>query len=137
MSNTSRLRPCATLRLAYRINTCKDDGLGSPVYQRVAAIEQRIAAHDAAAPTRRDLTPVSLASLAEDLETVWAASTTDAWLKKRIVRTVIHKAIADLDDHMAEIGIVRLFDERMHDAGVADPARPHAAIWTQVSCCQI
>ncbi|WP_226945932.1 hypothetical protein [Roseomonas sp. FDAARGOS_362] len=46
-----------------------------------------------------------MASLAEDLETVWAAPTTDARLKKRIVRTVIHEAIADLDDHTAEIVI--------------------------------
>ncbi|WP_424140462.1 recombinase family protein [Roseomonas chloroacetimidivorans] len=71
----------------------------------VAAVEQRIAAHDAAAPPRGDPTPISLASLAEDLEAVWSAPTTDARLKKRIVRTVIHEAIADLDDHTAEIVI--------------------------------
>jgi hypothetical protein len=72
---------------------------------RVAAIEGRIAAHDVVAPPRRDATPVSLASLAEDLETVWSAPTTDARLKKRIVRTVIHEAVADLDDETAEIVI--------------------------------
>jgi hypothetical protein len=36
---------------------------------------------------------------------VWSASTTDVRLKKRIVRTVIHEAIADLDDAAAEIVI--------------------------------
>jgi hypothetical protein len=34
---------------------------------------------------------------------MWAAPTTDARLRKRIVRTVIHEAIADLDDATAEI----------------------------------
>ena len=32
--------------------------------------------------------PISLSSLASDLRTVWAAPTSDARLKKRIVRTV-------------------------------------------------
>ncbi len=34
---------------------------------------------------------------------MWSASTTDARLKKRIVRTLIHEALADLDDLTAEI----------------------------------
>jgi len=70
---------------------------------RVAEVEQRIAGHDAAVPCRLDLEPVSFASLAEDLKAVWTAPTTDARLKKRIVRTVIREAIADLDDETAEI----------------------------------
>jgi DNA invertase Pin-like site-specific DNA recombinase len=69
----------------------------------VAEIEQRIAAHEAAALPRSDLSPIALAMLAEDLQTVWSAPTTDARLKKRIVRTVIQEAIADLDDATAEI----------------------------------
>ena len=70
---------------------------------RVAEIEQRIAEHDAAAPRQPDLAPISFAVLAEDLEAVWAAPTTDARLKKRIVRSVIHEVVADLDDDAAEI----------------------------------
>ena len=54
-------------------------------------------------PPRPDLAPISFAALAEDLQTVWSAPTTDARLKKRIVRTLIHEAIADLDDGTAEI----------------------------------
>ena len=73
--------------------------------EHIAAVEQRIAAHDAAAPPCRDPAPVSLATLAEDLEAVWSAPTTDARLKKRNVRTVIHEAVADLDDSTAEIVI--------------------------------
>ena len=41
-----------------------------------------------------------------DLQAVWSAPTTDARLKKRIVRTVIHEAVADLDDSTAEIVLV-------------------------------
>jgi DNA invertase Pin-like site-specific DNA recombinase len=73
---------------------------------RVAEIERRIVEHDAAAPPRSDLEPVSFAALAEDFQAVWSAPTTDARLKKRIVRTVIREAVADLDDATAEIVIV-------------------------------
>jgi DNA invertase Pin-like site-specific DNA recombinase len=69
---------------------------------RVAACETRIAYHDSAAP-RPALAPVSFGALAEDLQAVWSAPTTDARLKKRIVRTLIQEAIADLDDGAAEI----------------------------------
>ena len=72
---------------------------------RVAEIEGRIADHDAALP-RQPAVPLSFAALAEDLQTVWAAPTTDARLKKRIVRTVIQEAVADLDDAAAEIVVV-------------------------------
>ena len=54
---------------------------------QTAAIERRIAEHDAAAPLRRPTTPISFADLAKDLGAVWSAPTTDARLKKRIVRT--------------------------------------------------
>jgi hypothetical protein len=69
----------------------------------VAEIEQRIARHDAATPPRAAAAPVSFAALAEDLQAVWSAPTTDARLKKRIVRTVIQEVVADLDDRTAEI----------------------------------
>jgi DNA invertase Pin-like site-specific DNA recombinase len=72
---------------------------------RVTEVEGKIAAHDAAtlAPI---LDPGSLATLAADLKTVWAAPSTDARLKKRIVRTVIHEVIADIDPEAAEIVLV-------------------------------
>ena len=69
---------------------------------RVAACETRIAEHDAAAPQPAPAL-ISLHALAEDLRAVWSAPTTDARLKKRIVRTLIHEAIADLDEERAEI----------------------------------
>ena len=69
---------------------------------RVAEIEGKIAAHDAekAVPA---VDPASLATLAADLKSVWTAPTTDARLKKRIVRTLIHEVIADIDQKAAEI----------------------------------
>ena len=52
------------------------------------------------------LDPVALGRLASDLKTVWSAPTTDARLKKRIVRTLIQEIVADLDDASAEIVLV-------------------------------
>jgi hypothetical protein len=69
---------------------------------RVAACETRIAEHNAAAP-RPAPASISLHALAEDLPAVWSAPTTDARLKKRIVRTLIHEVMADLDEERAEI----------------------------------
>jgi hypothetical protein len=72
---------------------------------RVAEVEGKIVAHEAAkvAPVAD---PASLATLAADLKTVWTAPLTDARLKKRIVRTVIHEVIADIDQEAAEIVLV-------------------------------
>src|SRR5207247_7085416 len=50
--------------------------------------------------------PLALGLLASSLKTVWSAPTTDARLKKRIVRTVIHEVIADIDPEAAEVVLV-------------------------------
>jgi DNA invertase Pin-like site-specific DNA recombinase len=71
----------------------------------VAGVEATIAAHDQTVP-QQTVTPISLTDLAADLKAVWSAPTTDARLKKRIVRTVIHEVIADIDDKAAEIVLV-------------------------------
>jgi len=72
---------------------------------RVAEVEGKIAAHDAANPTPvTDL--ASLATLATDLKTVWTDPETDARLKKRIVRTVIQEVIADINQEAAEIVLI-------------------------------
>lgn len=64
---------------------------------RVTEIEAKIVEHDAATMPRPEIVRPSLAALADDLSAVWCAPTTDARLKKRIVRTVIHEVIADID----------------------------------------
>jgi hypothetical protein len=71
----------------------------------VAEVEGKIAAHHAATPAVAT-DPVSLGRLAADLKTVWSAPTTDARLKKRIVRTLIREVVADIDDAAAEIVLI-------------------------------
>src|SRR4029077_10023332 len=73
---------------------------------RVGEGEARIAAHDRAAPSRSELSAGSFANLADDLRTVWHSPTTDARLKKRIVRAVIREVVADIN---AEAGEIILF----------------------------
>jgi hypothetical protein len=79
----------------------------------VAEVEGKIVAHEAAkvAPVAD---PASLATLAADLKTVWTAPLTDARLKKRIVRTVIHEVIADIDQEAAEIVLVVHWIDGVH-----------------------
>jgi DNA invertase Pin-like site-specific DNA recombinase len=73
---------------------------------RVGDVEARIAAHDRQAPCRPDATTVCFATLAADLKAVWRAPTTDARLKKRIVRSVIEEVVADIDDGAGEISLL-------------------------------
>ena len=69
----------------------------------VGEIEGKIAAHDAAIPKPLPALTMGIAALAMDLQTVWSTPTTDARLKKRIVRTVIQEVVADIDDEASEI----------------------------------
>jgi DNA invertase Pin-like site-specific DNA recombinase len=71
----------------------------------VAEVEGKIAAHDAARPGPA-ADPASLAMLAANLKAVWMAPTTDARPKKRIVRTLIHEVVADVDPEAAEIVLI-------------------------------
>src|SRR3954467_1544558 len=71
----------------------------------VAEVDAKIAAHDAAMPVAA-VDRLALGLLASNLKTVWSAPTTDARLKKRIVRTIIHEGVADIDDAAAEIVLV-------------------------------
>jgi len=61
------------------------------------------AAHDGSTPDRASLSCADIAELAIDLKAVWTASQTDARLRKRIVRTLIHEVVADIDDDASEI----------------------------------
>jgi len=72
----------------------------------VAEIEAKIAAHDATNKPAAAVDPLTLGLLASNLKTVWFAPTTEARLKKRIVRTIIHEVVADIDDAAAEIVLV-------------------------------
>lgn len=70
---------------------------------RVADVESRLADHEQSVPVAAYGATADLATLAADLKLVWTAPSTDARLKKRIVRTVIEEVIADLDEDLAEI----------------------------------
>ena len=71
--------------------------------ERVAEVEAKIAAHEATIPQTSPKAPGSLLALAGDLRAVWKSPTADARLKKRIVRTLVHEVVADIDDDAAEI----------------------------------
>lgn len=86
-----------------RLVTAELEARWNRALARVSEIETRIAAHDGATPQPSSLSATDLSSLAADLATVWSAPTTDARLKKRIVRTLIHEVIADIDAEAAEI----------------------------------
>jgi hypothetical protein len=73
---------------------------------RVGEIETRMAAHDTATAPQSDLSTASFATLADDLGAVWKAPTTDARLKKRIVRAVIKEVVADVDAEAGEVILI-------------------------------
>src|SRR6201982_325087 len=73
---------------------------------RVTEVETKIADHEAITPSRVESSALIFTTLADDLRVVWAAPTTDARLKKRIVRTLISEVIADIDAEAAEIVLV-------------------------------
>jgi hypothetical protein len=73
--------------------------------ERVREIEQRIAGHDAGS-TESAPTLEEFAALAERLEALWEHPDTDSRLKKRIVRSLIHEVIVDVDQVAAEVVLV-------------------------------
>jgi DNA invertase Pin-like site-specific DNA recombinase len=74
--------------------------------QRVEELERRVQQHTAG--PGRQVVPDHAAwqHLADDLDTVWNDPQCDARLKKRIVRTLIHEVIADVDVAAGEIVLV-------------------------------
>lgn len=86
-----------------RLVTSELEARWNKTLARVGDIENKIAGHDAATPQSSPMSTSEMAALAGNLRAVWAAPSTDPRLKKRIVRTVIHEVIADLDDVSSEI----------------------------------
>jgi len=74
--------------------------------EHVQELEQRIAGHQTCQV--QVIVPDSdeLQDLAADLESVWNAPHSDARLKKRIVRTLIHEVVVDIDAATSEIVLV-------------------------------
>jgi hypothetical protein len=69
--------------------------------ERVAELDRRIDADD-------------FAALAGDLKAVWEDPTTDVRLKKRIVRTLIHEVVADIEPEAGEIILVLHWADGLH-----------------------
>ena len=74
--------------------------------QRVQEIEQRIEQHvhgqeKTATPTREEFE-----DLAAKLEAVWNCPEADIRLKKRIIRTLIHEVVVDVDPSAGEVNLV-------------------------------
>src|SRR6266850_2001376 len=90
---------------ANRLVTSELEARWNRALAHAAEVEGRIAMHDAAKPAPI-ADPASLGVLASNLKTVWDAPTTDARLKKRVVRTLVHEVVADIDDAASEIVLI-------------------------------
>ena len=73
---------------------------------RVQDVEQRIEQHKRQQAAAVRPTPEEFECLARDLETVWSNPDTDARLKKRIVRTLIHEVIAEVDQDQGKLILI-------------------------------
>ncbi len=74
--------------------------------QRVHDIELRIESHLSARHESAPATVEEFKDLAADLDAVWDNPATDVRLKKRIVRTLIHTVVADVDVEASEVVLV-------------------------------
>jgi DNA invertase Pin-like site-specific DNA recombinase len=74
--------------------------------ERVREIEQRIAQHTETLTEEPVPSVEEFSALAERLEQLWQHPDTDARLKKRIVRSLIHEVVVDVDGAASEIVLV-------------------------------
>ena len=74
--------------------------------EREQTLQRRIEHHQSRRQEASDLTVSDFLELAGDLEAVWNDPESDAALKKRIVRTLIHEVIASVDDETNEVVLV-------------------------------
>jgi DNA invertase Pin-like site-specific DNA recombinase len=71
--------------------------------QRVQEIEARIEQHRHSQPAVTVPTHEEFAGLAADLEAVWHGPSADVRVKKRLLRTVIHEILVDVDADAGEV----------------------------------
>ncbi|MCP5092663.1 MAG: recombinase family protein, partial [Gammaproteobacteria bacterium] len=74
--------------------------------QRVQELDQRIDQHRAQQPSTAPPTLDDLTALAIDLAALWDHPDTDVRLKKRIVRTLIHEVVVEVDAEAGEIVLI-------------------------------
>lgn len=73
---------------------------------RVAELEQRLDQHRAQCQPLAPPTGAQFETLGIDLAALWNDPATDARLKKRITRTLIHEVVADIDNEAGEIVLI-------------------------------
>jgi hypothetical protein len=73
---------------------------------RVQEIERRIGGHSGTQSPSPAPTVQEFSQLSEQLEEIWHHSNTDPRLKKRIVRSLIHEVIVDVDTAASEVVLV-------------------------------
>lgn len=74
--------------------------------ERVREIEARIAQHCGGLPQEPAPTLEEFAALADRLEELWQQDDADARLRKRIVRSLIHEVVVDVDHVASEVVLV-------------------------------
>src|SRR5437899_6766023 len=74
--------------------------------ERVRELEERLKEWSCPATNEPPATVEEFQDLAADLEAIWNGGHADARLKKRIVRTLIHEVVADVDSAAGEILLV-------------------------------
>jgi DNA invertase Pin-like site-specific DNA recombinase len=74
--------------------------------QRVSDLGLRIERHHGSRDHSPAATAEEFAELADDLESIWNDPECDVRLKKRIVRTLIHEVVADIDEEASEVVLV-------------------------------
>jgi DNA invertase Pin-like site-specific DNA recombinase len=89
-----------------RLVTSELEARWNKALARAGEIEAKIAKHRTVAPQPIPMSASQVAALAGNLRAVWTAPTTDARLKKRIVRALINEVVADLDDGTSEIVLI-------------------------------
>jgi hypothetical protein len=106
--------------------------------QRVRAVETKITQHLGETGEHATAKPEEFADLANQFEIVWNDPNADVRLKKRIIRTLIHEVVADVDSAGGEIVLVIHWKGGVHtelhlpvDAEVRTAAR-HRNPWSEL-----
>jgi hypothetical protein len=89
-----------------RLVTAELERRWNQALDRVREIEQRISQHRGQQPEQAAPTIEEFSALAERLEELWQCADTDVRLRKRIVRSLIHEVIVDVDAATSEIVLV-------------------------------
>ena len=82
--------------------------------ERVGQLEHRVAEETVRRQSTAPPTTEEFHDLAEDLQSIWDDPETDVRLKKRILRTLIHEIIVNLDEAAGEVQVVVYWQGGVH-----------------------